>query len=216
MIYNYNHCNNNLIIMFATKITSELSKNIDNLNDLFIKCHKIYKQIPPAKNENKFAFGILVQMSLIECLNKSFYKCIDLDDDHEFGSEYKNDCCLYLDELTKVNLSIKAKSKKNGNIIIINNYTSKIERDLSDLITIVVIIENNTIIIIPHSIVDSKYIINSDANISYRGSLITHMLSNNPELTIKLTQNDKFESFISHELPTIKPKNIFKGLFSDL
>ena len=38
------------------EIITKLLDNNDELNDLFIKCHKIYKQIPPAKNENKFAF----------------------------------------------------------------------------------------------------------------------------------------------------------------
>jgi len=202
--------------MIAYKIVNELSKKMDNLNDLFIKCHKIYKKIPPAKNENKFAFGILIQMSLIECLHKSFYKCIDLDDEHEFGSEYKNDCALFLDETTKVDISIKAKSKKTGNIIIINNYSSKIERDLSDLITVVVIIEQNIIIVIPHSIVKSNFIINNDANISYKGSLITHMLQNNQDLVINLNKNEKFNLFISNDLMHIKPKNIFKELFDGL
>ena len=76
-----NKIENNIII--------KLLDNNNDLNDLFIKCHKIYKQIPPAKNENKFAFGILIQMSIIECLNKLFYKCEDLDNNHSYGSEYK-------------------------------------------------------------------------------------------------------------------------------
>lgn len=202
--------------MDALLISKELSTKIDNLNDLFIKCHKIYRQIPPAKNENKFAFGILIQMALIECLNKSFYKCIDLDEEHKFGSEYKNDCCLFLDKDTSVNISIKAKSKKNGNIIIINNYSSKIERDLNDLITIIVIVEENLIIIIPHKIVPVNYIINSDANISYKCSIINYMCKNNIDLIIKLYQNDKFNSFIKNELTKIKPKNIYKDLYQQL
>ena len=35
-------------------ILNRINENQDKLNDLFIKCHKIYKQISPSKNENKF------------------------------------------------------------------------------------------------------------------------------------------------------------------
>ena len=70
-------------------IIRKLLDNNDDLNDLFIKSHKIYKKIPPAKNENKFAFGILIQMSIIECLNKLFYKCEDLDNNHYYQLYYQ-------------------------------------------------------------------------------------------------------------------------------
>lgn len=197
-------------------IIKKLLDNNDDLNDLFIKSHKIYKKIPPAKNENKFAFGILIQMSIIECLNKLFYKCEDLDNNHSYSSEYKNDCCLYLDEKLKVNISIKAKSKKSGNIIIINNYTSKKERNLSDLITIILIIETNMILILPHLIIPEEFIINNDANIIYKGSLINYINKNNPELIIKLNQNEKFINFINNELLNINPINIYKDLYDKL
>ena len=192
-----------------------ITKLLDN-NDVFIKCHKIYKQIPPAKNENKFAFGILIQMSIIDCLNKLFYKCEDLDNNHSYGSEYKNDCCLYLDEIIKVNISIKAKSKKSGNIIIINNYSSKKERNLSDLITIILIIETNMILILPHLIIPEEFIINNDANIIYKGSLINYIIKNKPELLIKLKENEKFINFINNDLPLINSINIYKDLYDKL
>ena len=198
------------------EIITKLLDNNDELNDLFIKCHKIYKQIPPAKNENKFAFGILIQMSIIDCLNKLFYKCEDLDNNHSYGSEYKNDCCLYLDEIIKVNISIKAKSKKSGNIIIINNYSSKKERNLSDLITIILIIETNMILILPHLIIPEGFIINNDANIIYKGSLINYIIKNKPELLIKLKENEKFINFINNDLPLINSINIYKDLYDKL
>ena len=202
--------------MIENMIITKLLDNNDELNDLFIKCHKIYKQIPPAKNENKFAFGILIQMSIIDCLNKLFYKCEDLDNNHSYGSEYKNDCCLYLDEILKVNISIKAKSKKSGNIIIINNYSSKKERNLSDLITIILIIETNMILILPHLIIPEEFIINNDANIIYKGSLINYIIKNKPELLIKLKENEKFINFINNDLPLIKAINIYKDLYDKL
>lgn len=147
-------------------------------------------------------------MSIIDCLNKLFYKCEDLDDKHLYGSEYKNDCCLYLDEILKINISIKAKSKKTGNIIVINNYSNKKERNLSNLITFILIIEINMI--------PKNYIINNDANISYKGSLINYIIKNNSELIIKLKENEKFNNFINNDLPIINSINIYKDLYDKL
>jgi hypothetical protein len=112
-------------------------------------------------------------MAIIDFFNDIFYKCIDLDDIHTYGSEYKNDCCLYLDELNKINLSIKAKSKEKYDTIIINNFGNEIQRNLTDLISIILVIETNKIFIIPHKNIEDKYIIVKNANISYKSSLLT-------------------------------------------
>ncbi len=194
-------------------LINKINDNQDKLNDLFIKCHKIYKQISPSKNENKFPFGILIQMAIIEFLDDIFYKCIDLDEIHTYGSEYKNDCCLYIDELNKINLSIKAKSKEKNDTIIINNYGNEIERDLSDLISIILVIDTNKMFIIPHKEIEEKYIIIKNANISYKSSLLTFINKNKKELYIELNKNDKFKSFIEIEYDNLKSVNIYKELY---
>jgi hypothetical protein len=194
-------------------LINKINENQDKLNDLFIKCHKIYKQISPSKNENKFPFGILIQMAIIEFLDDIFYKCIDLDEIHTYGSEYKNDCCLYIDELNKINLSIKAKSKEKNDTIIINNYGNEIERDLSDLISIILVIDTNKMFIIPHKEIEEKYIIVKNSNISYKSSLLTFINKNKKELYIELNKNDKFKSFIEIEYDNLKSVNIYKELY---
>jgi len=194
-------------------ILNRINENQDKLNDLFIKCHKIYKQISPSKNENKFPFGILIQMAIIDFFNDIFYKCIDLDDIHTYGSEYKNDCCLYLDELNKINLSIKAKSKEKYDTIIINNFGNEIQIDLTDLISIILVIETNKIFIIPHKNIEDKYIIVKNANISYKSSLLTFINKNKNDLIIELNKNDKFKYFIETEYNELKSVNIYKELY---
>jgi len=194
-------------------VIAKINENQDKLNDLFIKCHKIYKQISPSKNENKFPFGILIQMAIIEFLNDIFHKCIDLDDLHTYGSEFKNDCCLYLDDTCKIDLSIKAKSKEKSDTIIINNHSKEIKRDLTDLVSIILIIETNKIYIIPHKDIDEKYIINKNANISYRSSLLTYINKNNKNLIIELIKNDKFNSFMENEYTSLIPINVYKELY---
>lgn len=194
-------------------VIAKINENQDKLNDLFIKCHKIYKQISPSKNENKFPFGILIQMAIIEFLNDIFHKCIDLDELHTYGSEFKNDCCLYLDDTNKIDLSIKAKSKEKSDTIIINNHSKEIKRDLTDLVSIILIIETNKIFIIPHKDIDEKFIINKNANISYRSSLLTYINKNNKNLIIELIKNDKFNSFMENEYTSLIPINVYKELY---
>ena len=194
-------------------VIAKINENQDKLNDLFIKCHKIYKQIPPSKNENKFPFGILIQMAIIEFLDDIFHKCIDLDDLHTYGSEFKNDCCLYLDDTCKIDLSIKAKSKEKSDTIIINNHSKEIKRDLTDLVSIILIIETNKIFIIHHKDIDEKFIINKNANISYRSSLLTYINKNNKNLIIELIKNDKFNSFMENEYTSLIPINVYKELY---
>jgi len=194
-------------------VIAKINENQDKLNDLFIKCHKIYKQISPSKNENKFPFGILIQMAIIEFLNDIFHKCIDLDELHTYGSEFKNDCCLYLDDINKIDLSIKAKSNEKNDTIIINNHSREIKRDLTDLVSIILIIQTNKIYIIPHKEIDEKFIINKNANISYRSSLLTHINKNKKDLVIELIKNEKFNNFMENDYISLKSINIYKELY---
>lgn len=195
-------------------IINKINDNNDKLNDLFIKCQMIYKQIPPSKNENKFPFGILIQMAIIDFLDNIFFKCVDLDEGHTYGSEYKNDCCLFLDEFHKLNLSIKAKSKEKNDTIIINNYSNDVQRDLSDLISIILVIETNKLYIIPHKEIEDKYINIKNANISYKSSLLTFINKNKKELCIELNKNDKFINFINTDYKDLNSINIYKELYN--
>jgi hypothetical protein len=194
-------------------IINKINSTNDKFNNFFIKCNKIYKEIPPSKNENKFAFGILIQLSLIDYFNDIFNKCIDLDEIHLYGSEYKYDCRLYLTNYVYFNISIKAKSKKSGEIILINNYGKKRIHDLYNLITFVIIIETNTLYIIPHNLINEIYIKYNDANVCYKSSLLTYIEKNLNYLVVKLDKNDDFNKFMINDYNNIKTKNIYKNLY---
>jgi hypothetical protein len=195
---------------------NSFNKHNEKVNDMFIKCLKIYRKFPPSKNEYKFIFGGLVQKAFIEMLNDIFYKCIDLDELHEFGSEYKNDCCLYITPHLKFNMSIKAKSKTNGNIILINRHGNNVFHNLKNLITFAIIIETRQIIIINHNNVKEDFIKDNDANISYKSSLITYIKKNNPQMVYTLEKNHKFNEFIENEYEIITPIDLYKELYNKL
>lgn len=197
-------------------IINQINKYQIEYNQFFMKCLKIQKKYPPSKNEYKFIFGGLIEKSLIDFLNNIFNKCQTLDTNHLYGSEYKNDCILYLTNYVYYYISIKAKSKKQGDIILINIHGNKKIHDLNNLITFVVIIEKKNIVIIPHYIVESKYIKNNKANISYKSSLITHIYKNKKELIINLNETSEFIDFVNHELEHIKPHDLYNDLYSKL
>ena len=199
-----------------SEIIGTIRNNQDKLNRLFIKCHKIYKQISPSKNENKFPFGILIQMAIIDFLNDIFHKCLDLDECHKYGSEYKNDCCLYVDDNRKIDLSIKAKSNDKNDTIIINNYGNDIDRDLSNLVSIILVINTNKMYIIEHNIIDEKFIIRKSANITYRSSLLTFINKNKRDLCIELEKNEEFERFMRYEYEKLVAMNVYKKLYHGL
>lgn len=201
---------------YKNQILNSFNKHNDEVNNMFIKCLKIYHKYPPAKNEYKFIFGGLVQLAFIELMDKVFYKCLDLDELHHFGSEYKNDCCLYLSPFVKFNISIKAKSKTNGNVILINKHGNNIVHNLKNLITFVLIIETQQIIIINHNDVQDEYIKDNEANISYKSSLITFIKKNKPELVYTLKQNETFKKFMEDEYNKIDPVNLYKELYNKL
>lgn len=207
-IKNFNNYKSNILNMF--------NKHTDEVNNMFIKCLKIYHKYPPAKNEYKFIFGGLVQLAFIDLLGKVFHKCLDLDELHDFGSEYKNDCCLYITPFVKFNISIKAKSKTNGNVILINKHGNNVVHNLKNLITFVIILETHQIIIVNHNDVPEQYIKDNEANISYKSSLITFIKKNKPELVYTLNQNESFKQFIEEEYNTISPVNLYKELYNKL
>lgn len=200
------------IMLIKFKILSEKYLH----NDFFIKCFTISKKYNPAKNEYKFIYGGLIQKCMINLLNKLFYSCVDLDQQHSHGAEYKVDCKLNITKSTSFKLSIKAKKNKNGKIIIINKFRNNRYYSLNNLITIIVILETKDIIIIPRKYIDDIYIEDNDSNISFKSSLITNLYKKNSEFIIHLCQNEKFIKFYEDEYPNIKLHDIYSELYSKL
>lgn len=199
-------------------IIRNIIKKNDDHNKLFIKCHKILKMYPPAKNEYKFLYGILIQRATIELLNKIFYKCIDLDTLCNIGSEYKIDCRLNITRYLSIDMSIKGKKNKIGSLTIINKLKNNRQYDLSQLVTIIVLLELNDIIILPHSIIPDKYIENNDSNISYKSSFFTYLYKNEEykKYILHLQENDEYKSFYNHILQHIMPHDIYSECFNKL
>jgi hypothetical protein len=175
------------------------------------KCHEeiyiISKGCPPQKNENKFIYGKLIERSLIRAFLNIGLICIDLDEKHKVGSEYKNDI-----NMLGINISIKAKLNKPGNIILINK-KSKSEHDFK-VETLVCLVNDGQIIFIPSHIVDwDIYIIQDAGCISYKSTLLTMINKKFKNYIYKfheIVSKEKINSIIPpNNLHNVLEKHIF-------
>lgn len=201
------------------KIKDTVKVHNSEHNTFFIKCHKVLQKYPPAKNEYKFIYGKLVEMALIDMLNSIFHECKDLDSMCDNGSSYKNDCVLYFTDDVYTNISIKAKkNRKTGNVIMINKNSNNKQYDLTNLLSIIVVIETNDLFIIPHNRIPEKYIENNESNISYKSSLFTYLYK--PEqyekYIVHLEENEEYKRFCEEVLPTMTSYDIYGALYNSL
>ncbi len=165
---------NKNIIINKNKINNKfigIIEILNNHNNIMQKCYYELKSIslkyPPQKNENKFIYGKLIELSLINAFKQIGFNCINLDDTHSCGSEYKNDI-----KMLNINISIKGKLNKGGNIILINKKTTEIHDVKVE--TLLCIINEGKLYFIPSNIVDNKkYIKEGVGTVEYKSSLIT-------------------------------------------
>jgi len=144
-----------------------LNNNKDIMKDCYYECVSVSKNFPPQKNENKFIYGKLIELCLINYFTKIGFICEDLDKNHNIGSEYMNDILLL-----KIKFSIKAKLNKGGNVILVNKKSTTKHNIKLNLILCV--INSGKLYIFPSNIFNIKEYIKEDAGcISYKSSLFT-------------------------------------------
>jgi len=184
-----------------------LNLNVDIMSNCYFEIMCISKKYPPQKNENKFIYGKLIEISLINAFNKIGFNCNDLDDNHLIGSEYLNDT-----RILGIDISIKSKlNKGSGNIIMINknsdhNHIIKIE-------TIVCIVNEGLLYFIPSYIVDVSYISNKNSKIEYKSSLLTLIDKKHKNFIYKFPKLTDEQSSFTNNLSKI---NIYSTLYEQL
>ena len=176
------------------------------MRQCLFQLYKISILYNPQKNENKFIYGKLIEKSLIHALALIGFKVTDLDDNHTVGSEYKNDISLL-----NVNISIKGKLKKGGDVILINKKsTSKHKINMQLLLCV---IQDHKLYFIPSSIVDNAAYVKEDAGcISYKSKLFTMIDKKYGEYIY--TFPDLLEDQ-KNMLSMLKPLDIMSILFND-
>ena len=192
---------------FNENLIKLITKKPNIMKQCFIKILKVLKKYPPAKNENKFVYGKVCELILITCLD-IFLKCIQLDEKHNYGSEYKNDCMF---QLLKKKYSIKVQKSKN--LITIINKRNKNTHSINGMNFLIVNIKLRKLFIFTHTEKDfGKYVKEDGAGIHYKGSIITY-LNKNKKYYYEFPETKDFEE---NELPYIKEENIYQRIYEEL
>lgn len=214
---NHNHCEAKKIQKWwttqSTIINNKFRAVIEILNQYptimrqcLFQLHKISILYNPQKNENKFIYGKLIEKSLIHALDQIGFKVMDLDDNHTVGSEYKNDISLL-----NINISIKGKLKKGGDVILINKKSTS--KHTINMQLLLCVIQDHKLYFIPSSIVDNAAYVKEDAGcISYKSKLFTMIDKKYGEYIYT------FPDLLEDEkqmLTTLKPLDIMSILFND-
>jgi len=189
-----------LIIIVILNINSQI------MTKCYYEIIKISKLFPPQKNENKFIYGKLCEKALIIAMQNIGLNCIDLDNNHKVGSEYKNDI-----KLENKDFSIKTKLNKGGDIIMINK-KSKTTHSLV-INTIICSINEGKLYFIPSNIFNIEKYFKVDAGtISYKGSLLTLM---NKEYKQYIYTFPNLSVYHKNELDIIKEVDIYNILYKE-
>ena len=184
---------------------------INNEYDIMERCYfeilSTAKKFPPAKNENKFVYGKLIEKALINAFIKCGFNCIDLDSQHTVGSEYKNDI-----RMLNMDISIKALKNKGSSIVLINKNGKK-THTVDNIQMILCIINEGKLYFIPNNLINNDiYVNDSDSQISYRSKLIT-MFENKYE---KYIYNfPKLSKEYQDKLELITEINIYDKLYKE-
>lgn len=195
------------------KINNKFKFIIDLLTqhpDIMTRClyeiTKISILYNPQKNENKFIYGKLIEKSIIHAFTIIGFHVKDLDDSHTVGSEYKNDITLL-----NVDVSIKAKLKKGGDVILINKKsTSKHNINMELLLCV---IQERKLYFIPSNIVDNSVYVKEDAGcISYKSKLFTLIDKHHTEYIYTFPELSIEEK---NKLSLLKPIDIMTKLYLD-
>ena len=181
-------------------LISALNANPYIMSTCFYEIRKILAQFPPAKNENKFIYGKLGELSLIKAFSK-FTQCDDLDSAHAYGSEYKNDCKVF-----GVDYSIKI-SKSGAAVTLINKNNKAVH--VIDHNFIICHIEKKKLYIFPSSVVPEKFLNDCDAKIDYKPALFKYM---DEHLTEHVYSFPELSVEQDAKLKTIKEVNIYQIL----
>lgn len=182
------------------------TENKDIMQRCYFEFMKISKKFPPQKNENKFIYGKLGELALINTLKELNIKnLIDLDKNHNIGSEYKNDI-----QIDNTKFSVKLKLNKSD--IVMVNCKSKKEHSI-DVNTILVIINERKLYVIPKlsSFVNTEEYIKKDAgSISYKSKLITYIENNKREFIYIFPQLSEEQRI---EIQNVKEIDIYNKLY---
>jgi hypothetical protein len=145
--------------------------NKEDLQLLNFRAHKILRQFPPRRHENKITYGAAGEKAVIRLLRK-FTEVVEYNANHIDGAEYQNDI-----EVFDVPISLKTCANAGSKITIINKNGKK-EHDISNINILILFIKQEKIALFPLKVMMPYYIMDTDSNISIHGSSWKWVLQN--------------------------------------
>ena len=191
---------------FISSFISLYQRDEELLTKTFIKIIKICHVFPPAKNENKFVYGKLIERVIIEMVNNKM-KCIDLDGKHFVGSEYKNDCII-----PSVNVKFSIKASKNGGLVTLINKRNQYSHQIEETNFIICHIKERKLFIFKHHPSLNDFIKEDGAAIYYKGSVFKVLKERGN--FISFPENEEISNFMNIEVSKISEINIYDVLYN--
>ena len=197
-------------IFSCKSIIEILNLNENIMKKCLYECISISKNFPPRKNEYKFIYGKLVEISLLNAFRDIGLNCIDLDKNHKVGSEYKNDISIF-----KNKFSIKAKLNRGGDVILLNKKSTA--KHNVNLNLMLLVINEGKLYIFPSnfdsSININEYIKEDAGCISYKSKLFSLIDKKYTEYIYTFPQLDE-EQKIS--LSDLEEQDIMNDLYNNI
>jgi len=185
-------------------LISFLKGHLENLRTFHLIVQKILIENPPAKNENKFIYGKLVEYAVFHLMKKCGLTCVDLDEKQNVGSEFKNDCLIE-------NQKYSIKTLKNYNDIILINKNSNDRKYSVKTNYLLCVIEQSKLYFFPSFVFDVKsFVVDNEANITMKKNIFNYLEDKHPEYIIQLPELNRKQK---ETLSLCREKNRIKEMF---
>ena len=181
---------------FATHLVSALTREYrrEEMEKSFLRLHNILQRYPPHKDENKFIYGKLVELEIIQTLNR-FFPCHELDSrtGKKQGSEYKNDVCF---PTFRIKFSIKA--TKNGSSITIINKRHSQRHSIRNMGFIIMNFRSSSLYIFRHNRSLDPFLHETGSTLNYRSSLFRFLEKHFPQNIYRFPQTPRTHNYLNH------------------
>ena len=195
-------------------IIEQLNKNHNIGHQIYLVLHTLVNVYPPRKNENKFIYGKVGELAIIDNINKlPDIECECLDDKYPVGSSYRVDCRMSYNNISDEDYSIKI--TKQGGLITIINKRNKSDHTIDGLKFIIAHIKKRKLYIFKYDEELKDFIKNDGAGVHFKSGIFNY-LDKNRVNSIYNFPNDEKNSLIEKKLENLKEDNIYEKIYKQV
>jgi len=180
------------------------------MDDCLIKIYTVMKEYPPARNENKFLYGKLIEKTLIYFFNM-IVPCRELDAGITNGAVYMNDV-----HFIEYDMCCSIKMSKNVSDVVLINKRSSDTHSLVGARFIICILKNHCVYFVVHTRELDEFVKQNGAMISYRSRIFRHLDRYRQDMILRFPCGDIFQSFRERIYHSIQERHIYEEEFRRL